>query len=102
MLIVKRSSMQKFRNIALHIPHSSDRLPEGCVWSGDLRKALDRWTDWSMTRWNRWVRESPTKTIMIEVNKSVYLAPDGITPGSSFNKIHHLIEELYLKLLGDR
>ena len=35
-----------YKKIILHIPHSSDRLPEGCVWSGEIRKALDRWTDW--------------------------------------------------------
>lgn len=35
-----------FKKILLHIPHSSDRLPENCQWSGDVRKVLDRWTDW--------------------------------------------------------
>lgn len=35
-----------YNKIILHIPHSSDRLPEGCRWSGDIRRALDRWTDW--------------------------------------------------------
>lgn len=35
-----------YNKIILHIPHSSDRLPEGCVWSGEIRKALNRWTDW--------------------------------------------------------
>ena len=35
-----------FKKILLHIPHSSDCLPENCHWSGDVRKVLDRWTDW--------------------------------------------------------
>ena len=35
-----------FKQIVLHIPHSSDRLPEYCHWLGDVRKVLDRWTDW--------------------------------------------------------
>lgn len=38
--------MKKYKRIVLHIPHSSDRLPKDCVWSGDVRKVLDRWTDW--------------------------------------------------------
>ena len=38
--------MDRFERIILHIPHASDRLPEGCNWSGNIRKALDRWTDW--------------------------------------------------------
>jgi N-formylglutamate amidohydrolase len=35
-----------YNKIILHIPHSSDRLPEDCVWSGEIRKVLNRWTDW--------------------------------------------------------
>ena len=38
--------MDRFKRIVLHIPHASDRLPEGCNWSGNIRMALDRWTDW--------------------------------------------------------
>lgn len=34
------------KTIILHIPHSSDSLPEDCKWSGNIRQALDRWTDW--------------------------------------------------------
>lgn len=38
--------MNRYKRIVLHIPHSSDRLPKDCVWYGDVRKVLDRWTDW--------------------------------------------------------
>jgi N-formylglutamate amidohydrolase len=41
-----------------------------------------------------------TKTIMIEVNKSVYLESDGITPNEDFEKIKQLIEDLYRNLLA--
>ena len=40
------TSNKTYKRIALHIPHSSDRLPKECQWSGDIRKVLDRWTDW--------------------------------------------------------
>lgn len=39
------------------------------------------------------------KTIMIEVNKSVYLQSDEITPGKGFDKVNALISYLYDKLL---
>ena len=42
--------MSKFKTVALHIPHSSDNLPEDCIWTGEIRKALDRWTDWHTDR----------------------------------------------------
>ena len=228
--------MNRFKKIVLHIPHASDQLPKGCIWSGNIRKALNRWTDWHtdtlfsssrngvecfIYQWSRFycdierlindpmekigqgiayrtidecsrnlsdleiheiyqsydiakqtfydlttetdcliidchsfpsdiapdidiclgvnedetkpsneiidlitkhfrtagytvaintpysnsicsstaTQKNPTKTIMIEVNKSVYLMPDGITPGENFDIINQHMDNLYSKLL---
>ena len=40
-----------------------------------------------------------TKTIMLEINKAVYLKSDGITPGENFYRLKRLIDNLYSKLL---
>ena len=45
------------------------------------------------------LRKARTKTIMIEINKAVYLDADGITPGKDFDKLKLLIDELYGRLL---
>ena len=40
-------------------------------------------------------------TMMIEVNKSVYLLDDGKTPNEDFCRINRIIRDLYSKLLND-
>ena len=45
--------------------------------------------------------EKDIPTLMIEVNKRVYLQEDGKTPNGEFAKINRLISGLYTKLLND-
>ena len=45
--------------------------------------------------------EKDIPTLMIEVNKRVYLQEDGKTPNGEFGKINRLICGLYTKLLND-
>lgn len=51
--------MSNFKKIVLHIPHSSDILPAGCRWEGNVRQVLDKWTDWH------------TDTLFFTTNKKV-------------------------------
>ncbi len=45
--------------------------------------------------------EKDIPTLMIEVNKRVYLQEDGKTPNGVFGKINRIISGLYTKLLND-
>ena len=45
--------------------------------------------------------EKDIPTLMIEVNKRVYLQNDGKKPGDEFDKIKRLISSLYTRLLND-
>ena len=45
--------------------------------------------------------ENDIPTLMIEVNKRVYLQKDGKTPNGEFGKINRIISGLYTKLLND-
>ena len=45
--------------------------------------------------------EKDIPTLMIEVNKGVYLQNDGKTPGDEFDNIQRLISSLYTRLLID-
>jgi hypothetical protein len=45
--------------------------------------------------------EKDIPTLMIEVNKRVYLKSDGKTPNEDFDQINRIIKDLYAKLLND-